>query len=92
MYDDGFGVGEALNERAYGLGLIVRGSSYFVFGPKKSSGKLSTKATERFIQLKTLLPSWMLFSNVSHLSYDVWSSEYTHNVSLFLKCYLINLC
>ena len=30
LHDDAFGVGEALNEMAYGQGLIVRGKHYIV--------------------------------------------------------------
>lgn len=80
LHDDAFGVGEALNESAYGKGLIARGSTYFVFGPKDHSDKLSTEANERFVQLETLLPSWQLFSNVSQMSYDTWKSNYNHIV------------
>ncbi|XP_031623847.1 lysosomal alpha-mannosidase-like isoform X1 [Contarinia nasturtii] len=76
LHDDAFGVGEALNETAFGKGLIARGTSYFVFGPKRHTEKTSTEANERFIQLQTLLPSWLLFSNVSQLSYNVWKDSY----------------
>lgn len=69
-----------MNETAYGKGLIARGSTYFVFGPKEHTEKLSTEANERFIQLETLLPSWLLFSNVSQMSYDTWKSNYNHIV------------
>lgn len=80
LNDDAFGVGEALDETAFGKGLIARGSSYFVFGPKKHTDQLSTEAKERFIQLETLLPSWLLFSNVSQMTYDSWTSNYNHIV------------
>lgn len=80
LNDDAFGVGEALDETAFGKGLIARGSSYFVFGPKQHTEKLSTEAVERFIQLETLLPSWLLFSNVSQMTYDTWKSNYNHIV------------
>lgn len=81
LHDDAFGVGEALNESAYGKGLIARGSSYFILGPKEHSAKVSTEATERFVQLQTLLPSWLFFSNVSHLTYDAWKNNYKNIVS-----------
>lgn len=81
LHDDGFGVGEALNEKAFGKGLIARGSTNLVFGPKKPNKDLSTEVTERFIQLRTLLPSLPLFSDVSNMSYDVWKSIYIHIVS-----------
>lgn len=80
LHDDAFGVGEALDEKAFGKGLIARGSSFFAFGPKKHTEKLSTEANERFIQLETLLPGWLLFSNVSQMSYDTWKNNYNHIV------------
>lgn len=81
LHDDAFGVGEALNEMAYGKGLIARGSHYLVVGSKKRTETPSIQATERFLQLQTLLPSWLLFSNVSRFSYDDWKNTYTHIVS-----------
>ncbi|XP_031630105.1 lysosomal alpha-mannosidase-like [Contarinia nasturtii] len=75
LNDDAFGVNEALNEFAYGKGLIARGTSYFVLGPKHTD-TTSTEANERFIQLQTLLPSWPFFSNASGLSSDKWRNTY----------------
>lgn len=65
---------------AFGKGLIARGTSYFVFGPKKHTEKTSTEANERFLQQQILLPSWLFFSNVSHLTYDVWRNTYKNIV------------
>lgn len=81
---DGKGVMEALNEMAFGKGLIVRGSSYFVFGLKnnKQNDELSTEALERFIQLRTQLPSSMYFIHSSDLGYNQWTISYNHIVSL----------
>lgn len=44
LHDDSFGVDEALNEQAFGKGLVVRGSHYLVLGPylKSSQGKSKT--------------------------------------------------
>lgn len=36
LHDDAFGVGEALNETAFGEGLIVRGSHYVTIAAKHS--------------------------------------------------------
>lgn len=91
LHDDAFGVGEALNEIAFGKGLIARGSSYLVFGPKKHTKKVSTEANERFVQLQTLLPSWLFFSNVSQISYDVWKNNYKNIVSLISNDFLRNI-
>lgn len=82
MRDDGFGVAQALDEKAFGKGLIARGSTYFVFGLKTPTQKSSIAANERFIQLQTHLPSWPLFSDLSHMGYDTWKTNYNHIVSL----------
>lgn len=80
LHDDAFGVGEALNEMAYGKGLVARGTSYFVFGLKKRTEKASIETKERFLQHQILLPNWLFFSNVSELSYDVWRKSYKNVV------------
>lgn len=81
LHDDAFGVGEALNEFAFGKGLIARGSHYMVFGGKKQLTTPSIETYERVLQLQTLLPSWLLFSNVSDLSYSDWEKTYKNIVS-----------
>lgn len=91
LHDDAFGVGEALNEVAYGKGLIARGSHYIVFGPKKHTEKQSTEATERFIQLQTLLPPWLLFSDLTDYSYSEWKDTFNHFVSFSSSNHLIQL-
>lgn len=73
---------------AFGKGLIARGSTYFVFGSKAQTQKPSMKAIERFIQLKTLLPAWHLFTDVSQMNTDAWKSNYNHMVG----CFQINDC
>lgn len=77
-------MGEALNEMAFGNGLIARGSISFVFGSKAKTQEPTIEAIERFIQLQTLLPSWPLFSDVSQMSYDLWKNNYNHIVWVFL--------
>lgn len=81
LHDDAFGVDEALNETAYGKGLIARGSHYLLVGAKKSTKQPSMQANERLIQLQKLLPSWLFFSNTSKLEYDTWRTEYKNIVS-----------
>ncbi|KAJ6645895.1 Lysosomal alpha-mannosidase, partial [Pseudolycoriella hygida] len=77
LHDDAFGVDEALNETAYGSGLVARGIHYLTFG----STKLPTPtmaAQERFIQLKKLLPNWLFFSDASKYTFETWQKAYTH--------------
>lgn len=80
LRDDGFGVGEALDETAYGNGLIARGSTYFVFGSRTQTENSAMEANERLIQMQILLPNWPLFSDVSQMSYDSWATKYNHMV------------
>lgn len=71
---------EALNEQAYGKGLIARGSTYFVMGSRTQTQNPEMKANDRLIQLQILLPNWPLFSDVSQMSYDAWRNNYNHIV------------
>lgn len=73
-------MGEALNETAYGRGLIVRGIHYLTFG-SSTEARPAMAAQERFVQLKKLLPSWTFFSDASKYTFDVWQKTYTHIVS-----------
>lgn len=81
LHDDAFGVGEALNETAYGKGLIARGKHYIVFGSKDAGIRPSVVANERFAQLNTLLPAWLFFSDATSLNYADWKDSYKNIVS-----------
>lgn len=81
LHDDAFGVDEALNETAFGKGLIVRGRHYIVFGSKDKSIKPSVEANERFVQLNKLLPGWLFFSKANKLTYADWMDSYKNIVS-----------
>lgn len=88
LHDDSFGVGEVLDEPSFDRkGLIVRGTSYFVFGSKILTDNPSAYANERFIQQRVLLPSWLFFSNVNSLSYSVWKNSFKNTVS---SCIFLN--
>jgi lysosomal alpha-mannosidase len=47
LYDDGFGVGEALNETAYGQGLVVRGRHVLVLQPPESSALIHRTTSQQ---------------------------------------------
>lgn len=81
LHDDAFGVSEALNETAFGKGLIVRGKHYIAFGSKDDGVSPSVTANERFIQLSKLLPGWLFFSDASKLNYTEWKDSYKNIVS-----------
>ncbi|KZC06792.1 Lysosomal alpha-mannosidase, partial [Dufourea novaeangliae] len=57
LVDDAFGVGEALNESAYGEGLVVRGSHYVFGGSIKNLDEFMMK--EKALTLQTLLRPWI---------------------------------
>lgn len=81
LHDDAFGVDEALNETAFGKGLIARGKHFIVFGSKDASVRPSVVAHERFTQLNKLLPGWIFFSEASELNYADWKDSYKNIVS-----------
>lgn len=80
LHDDAKGVGEALNETAYGKGIIARGRHYVSFG--SASGIFNTlKAQERLIQLEKLMQSWTFFSDAKNIDFESWKNNYVNTVS-----------
>ncbi|XP_011872614.1 PREDICTED: lysosomal alpha-mannosidase isoform X2 [Vollenhovia emeryi] len=58
LKDDAFGVAEALNETAFGEGLVVRGTHYLFGGKVKDADEFVLK--EKELALKLALHSWIL--------------------------------
>ncbi|GLV45786.1 Lysosomal alpha-mannosidase II [Carabus blaptoides fortunei] len=56
LHDDAFGVGEALNERAYGTGLVATGTIYLHYGSSEGS---SSVAEEKYLAQSILLSPWI---------------------------------
>lgn len=83
LHDDAFGVGEALNEKAYGRGLIARGKHILVFG-KRNNQNPSVEARERFLQTQKMLSPWPFFSDASTISLNDWHSKYKNIVSILI--------
>ncbi|XP_070500728.1 lysosomal alpha-mannosidase-like isoform X1 [Chironomus tepperi] len=78
LHDDAFGVGEALNETAYGgKGLIARGKHYLIYG-KKTNESPTLEGRERLLQNRVLIPNWLFFDDVSSISYDDWTKKYSN--------------
>uniref|UniRef100_A0A1Q3FMY3 Alpha-mannosidase n=2 Tax=Culex tarsalis TaxID=7177 RepID=A0A1Q3FMY3_CULTA len=75
LHDDAFGVEEALDERAFGKGLVARGKHYVVFGSKKTSNP-TLQAKERFLQNQVLLPTWIFLSDTSKFKYEDWQKRF----------------
>ncbi|XP_067620208.1 lysosomal alpha-mannosidase [Eurosta solidaginis] len=78
LHDDAFGVGEALNETAYGEGLVARGKHYLIVGSSSKQTSRTTQAIERFTQLHFLLPLWSFFSDAENISYPDWRENFTN--------------
>ncbi|CAK9820569.1 Lysosomal alpha-mannosidase [Anthophora plagiata] len=74
LRDDAFGVGEALNETAFGQGLVVRGTHYIIGGNTENLDDIATK--EKTLALETLLRPLMLITPVNT------SSLVTDNVTM----------
>lgn len=79
LHDDAFGVGEALNEEAFGTGLVVRGTYYVTVGDPKDQ----SLNDRRLIQEKVLSP-WTFFT-ITTKSFEEWKSNYNMEVSLYSK-------
>ncbi|XP_055596638.1 lysosomal alpha-mannosidase-like isoform X1 [Uranotaenia lowii] len=77
LHDDAFGVEEALDEHAYGKGLVARGKHYIVFGSKKTSNP-TLEARERFLQNQVLLPTWSFFSDTTNFKYEDWQKRFNN--------------
>ncbi|XP_060520149.1 lysosomal alpha-mannosidase-like [Cylas formicarius] len=80
LHDDAFGVGEALNETAFGKGLVARGSHYVTVGNISSSEK-TIRAIEKDIAQRKLLDSWVFLSSPSGLTYEEYKQNYVTQYS-----------
>lgn len=63
LYDDSFGVGEALNETAYGTGLVVRGTHFLILGDESNSMRLTRSLSHELYKqpLISFIPSTLSF-------------------------------
>ncbi|EDV97218.1 lysosomal alpha-mannosidase [Drosophila grimshawi] len=59
LKDDAFGVGEALNETQFGVGLIARGKVYLILNSAEEKPTIG----ERLAQQEIHLPFWKFFSS-----------------------------
>ncbi|KAI8490965.1 mannose metabolic process [Branchiostoma belcheri] len=57
LYDDGYGVGEPLNETVFGDGLVVRGKHYLLLDTPESSGQLHRALGEQLYMAPSILLS-----------------------------------
>jgi lysosomal alpha-mannosidase len=73
LNDDAFGVGEALNETAYGKGLVIRGHHYMFFSAIKDAAKM-----HRDIGLKMYLRPMPSFSTLQSIPQDYYADYNTY--------------
>ena len=76
LHDDCFGVDEALNETAYGTGLVARGSHYLLMGVPEQQA-----ATDREFTQKKVLAPWTFFTATTK-TFDEWKKSYKMDVSI----------
>lgn len=73
LKDDAFGVGEALNETAFGEGLVVRGQHY-VFG--SNSVDDASALEEKRSTLELALRPWILVTPANNVTFEEWRNKY----------------
>lgn len=71
LYDDAFGVGEALNEMAYGKGLVIRGRHWLQVTENEQEGARE----HRFLGQQIFMDSRISF-NPTKLSFKSWQQIY----------------
>ncbi|XP_046667795.1 lysosomal alpha-mannosidase-like [Homalodisca vitripennis] len=69
LHDDAFGVDEALNEQAFGRGLVARGTHYL------TGGSSDSQAAERRLVQEHVLAAWTFFTPTT-LSLAEWQAAY----------------
>ncbi|XP_015121082.1 lysosomal alpha-mannosidase isoform X2 [Diachasma alloeum] len=78
LNDDAFGVNEALNEQAFGKGLVARGVHYLVGSSLKDLDAAASK--EKSLALSLALKPWVLVTPVENLTFEQWQSNYIMQV------------
>ncbi|XP_044592334.1 lysosomal alpha-mannosidase isoform X2 [Cotesia glomerata] len=82
LNDDAFGVGEALNETAFGYGLVARGSHSLIGSRIEDLAGIALKEKTEAISLA--LRPWYLFTPVGGVTLEQWKGRY-YMKSSFLK-------
>ncbi|CAD6203815.1 GSCOCG00009812001-RA-CDS [Cotesia congregata] len=85
LNDDAFGVGEALNETAFGYGLVARGSHSLIGSRIGDSAGVALREKTEAISLA--LRPWYLFTPVGGVTFEQWKGRYYMKVGIegFLK-------
>lgn len=86
MKDDAFGVAEALNETAFGEGLVVRGTHYLFGGKVKNVDEFVLK--EKELALKLALHPWILGVSINLSNIKNVCAVLKNFVRIILNLYL----
>ncbi|KAJ1527978.1 hypothetical protein ONE63_007908 [Megalurothrips usitatus] len=83
LHDDAFGVAEALDEKAFGTGLVARGTHYVLGGADgEAVGRRSLAGQERVLAQKKLVQPWIFFTPLAKdMSFDKWQKTYNMEFS-----------
>lgn len=73
LHDDAFGVGEALNETAYGQGLVARGRHWIMLGGVDDPEFLKQK---QLMKQEKVLDTQVVLTDAGSLDFDTWSKSY----------------
>ncbi|XP_049857093.1 lysosomal alpha-mannosidase-like [Schistocerca gregaria] len=76
LRDDGMGVAEALQEEAFGKGLVARGKHWLLVGNITRSDGCSLACQERKVAEKKLLSPWVLLSNADNTPFTEWTNSH----------------
>lgn len=88
LKDDAFGVGEALDEIAFGEGLVVRGSHYIIGGSIQNLDELAVK--EKTLARQLLLRPWTFIQSIEKSSSAPTPYVPNSQVSIILYQYATN--
>lgn len=88
LKDDAFGVGEALDEIAFGEGLVVRGSHYIIGGSIQNLDELAVK--EKTLARQLLLRPWTFIQSIKKSSLAPTPYVPNSQVSIILYQYATN--
>ncbi|KAK0079162.1 hypothetical protein PV326_008900 [Microctonus aethiopoides] len=83
LNDDAFGVGEALNEKAFGKGLVVRGTHYLIASDLNDI--TSAELLEKSLTVQLALRPWIFFAAIPNISFNQLPNLYQLQTSSLRK-------
>ena len=79
LFDDAFGVNEALNEQAYGQGLVARGTHFLILSDSDNSAKMTRSLGQELYKHPQ-----MSFIPTS-LSFSEWQTSFKMEVNILMQ-------